>query len=125
MKPRTLIIGAESSADIARAANLVREYVNGGWDQRTPSGRYHGIVYGPMMARDTSQHAYVWHTASQITVHLGVRLFEACTDPTLRCRAIELVLELREWMPQQTVEPLPERPIRHRLKVSPYYEAEM
>lgn len=65
MKPRTLIIGARDAEDLVCAAMLVKRYVDDGFVDRA-SGRHRGVIYG------TSRHAYVWHTARQITVHLGM-----------------------------------------------------
>jgi len=67
---RTLISGAKTAADIVRAAQLVHQYIEGGFTERA-SGRTHGVVYGPKGATALAEHAYVWHTAHQITVHLG------------------------------------------------------
>jgi hypothetical protein len=46
MKPRTLIIGAKDTADFIRAGHLVKQYIEGGFADRVPSGRYHGVIYG-------------------------------------------------------------------------------
>mgnify|MGYP001588482830 CR=1 FL=1 len=72
MKHRILIIGARSVTDIIRAGKLVAAYEAEGYDQRIPSGRHHGVVYGPADTTSMDAHAYVWHTANQITVRLGI-----------------------------------------------------
>ena len=71
MKPRTLIIGAKGTADFIRAGHLVKQYIEDGFADRVPSGRYHGVIYGPADATAKGDHAYVWHTPRQITVHFG------------------------------------------------------
>ena len=63
MKPRTLIIGAKGTADFIRAGHLVKQYIEDGFADRVPSGRYHGVIYGPprlRLAHAAPDHGSLW-----------------------------------------------------------------
>jgi hypothetical protein len=65
MKKRVLIINAPSPSDLAFVPNLIRAFERHP-DQR--QGRYNGILF---TAEGYPNPVYVWHTATQLTIHFG------------------------------------------------------
>ena len=66
-KRRMLIIGARGEDDFSRAAQLAVKYERDGFLSRKP-GRSSLVIYS---TKGADNHAAVWHTANQITVHFG------------------------------------------------------
>ena len=65
-KERTLIIGAKTSADLIRAATLVKRFEEDVRKHNQKSGRLNGIIYSTQEYNDP---VYVWYTRTQITIH--------------------------------------------------------
>lgn len=69
MRRRVLIIGAKSSVDVIRAAQLVKQFEEKDREKYNQKpGRNHSIIYS---TEGEDNAAVVWYTRTQTTVHFG------------------------------------------------------